>query len=231
MPPKIKELIDKNDSVEILRDQIAAILLTEQAGQQVLATAAGKDPRLWALRIFTERSNPWDAFQNLRPGEDGKIDALDSPPIVNITFETTTFDEKASNIVARQKGVFTYNIDCYGLGIATDDPGNPGYFAGDERAGKESARAAKLVRNILMSAQYVTLDMTGLVWSRWPQSITAFMPQLEERSLEQIVGTRISFEVGANEFSPQVVGEALDLVSVTVKRAETGEIYFVAQFD
>ena len=60
----IAELIDKQDNSEIVRDQIAAILATEVANQQALATADGKDPADYKLRIYTERSNPWEAFLN-----------------------------------------------------------------------------------------------------------------------------------------------------------------------
>lgn len=45
----LQALIDKQDSVEIIRDQIAAILVQEIANQQALAIADSKDPALWTL--------------------------------------------------------------------------------------------------------------------------------------------------------------------------------------
>ena len=222
--PLLTELIDKQDNVEVIRDQIAAIILDEQAGQQALATAAGKDPRLWALRVFTERSNPWAAFQ---AGED---EALDVTPIVNVAFENTNFDKAASNTVQRQKGAFTFNIDCYGYGVARDATGD-GHIAGDEQAAIDSARAVRLVRNILMSERYTYLGMRKTVWSRWTANVTAFQPEFDGRTIQQVLATRIAFEVEASEFGPQIQGNPLDIISVTVKRAETGEIYFVTEFD
>ena len=46
-------LIDKLDTFEIVRDEIAAILATEIASQEALA-AGEPDPTLWRLRVFLE---------------------------------------------------------------------------------------------------------------------------------------------------------------------------------
>ena len=68
----ISALIDKLDNYEIIRDRVALILKEEQASQQLLATEAGKDPSLWGLRVFIERSNPWEFMRtdNGRPPTD-----------------------------------------------------------------------------------------------------------------------------------------------------------------
>ena len=88
-----------------------------------------------------------------------------------------------------------------------------------------------LVRNILMSAQYTYLGLRGLVWKRWPQSITVFQPQIEGQAVQNIRGARLAFEVGFNEFSPQYQPEVLELLSVNVERSETGEILLQADYD
>lgn len=105
----IASLIDKQDTVEIIRDQIAAILALETTAQQALATAAAKDPDLWKLRIYQERANPWENLPS-------KTD--DRSPVVNVWWDSSTFDMSASNIVERQKSSATINIDCYGYGIS-----------------------------------------------------------------------------------------------------------------
>ena len=69
-----------------------------------------------------------------------------------------------------------------------------------------------------------------IVWRRWPQSLTMFQPALDGRTVQQVVGCRLALQVEFNEFSPQVVGQALQIISATVKRSETGEIYFTAQY-
>ena len=76
-------LIDRQDTFEIIRDQIAALLATEISNQQALASAAGKDPDLWKLRIYLERMNAWEAWLN---------DQSDLSPLVNIWFASSAPD-------------------------------------------------------------------------------------------------------------------------------------------
>ncbi len=223
MPALITTLIDKEDNAEIVRDQIAAILVTEIANQQLLATAAGKDPRLFDLRIFTERSNPWSEWQ------DAPADELDVPPIVNVSFQNSNADRSASNSVKRQAITATYNLDCLAYGISRATAG--GHQAGDEMAAIDALRGIRLVRNILMSGQYTYLDMRGVVWTRWVANITAFQPEFEDRAVQNVQAVRMAFEVKMNEFSPQVIGQGIETIGVTVKRAETGEIYIKARYD
>lgn len=217
----IAELIDKMDNFEIIRDQIAAILATEVANQMQLATDGGKNPDDWKLRIFSERSNPWEQLLN---------EQADRSPIVNVWFDNSNFDPAASNISERQKTEGVFNIDCYGYGISSDEVGG-GHNPGDKEAAFEVHKALRLVRNILMAAEYTYLGLRGVVWQRWPQSITVFQPQLDGRQMQQLVGARLAFRVVFNEFSPQVPAETLELVSVDVKRTEDGEIVAEADYD
>lgn len=217
----IAELIDKQDNFEIIRDKIAAILATEVANQMQLATDAGKDPNDWKLRIFSERSNPWENFLN---------DQTERSPIVNVWYDNSNFDPSASNIVERQKTEGVFNVDCYGYGISSDELAG-GHNPGDKEAAFQVHKALRLVRNILMAAKYTYLDLRGTVWGRWPQSITVFQPQLDAQQIQKIVGARLALRVVFNELSPQVVAETLELVSVDVKRAEDGEVVVEADYD
>jgi len=214
-------LIDKQDNFEIIRDQIAGILALETIAQQALATAAAKDPDDWKLRIFAERSNPWEELLNEQD---------DRSPIVNVWYDSSAFDQGASNISERQKADGTFNIDCYGYGMASDD-GGTGHNPGDKAAALEVHRALRLVRNILMASENTYLQLRGLVWRRWPQAITSFQPQIDGRTIQQIVGARIAFNVSFSEFSPQYQHETLDYVAIDVKRAEDGEILVEADYD
>lgn len=216
----IANLIDKQDNFEIIRDEIAAILATEVASQMALATAGGKDPDNWKLRVYTERSNPWEQFLN---------DQTDKSPLINVWYDSSNFDLAGSNITERQKTEGTFNIDCYGYGLSRDD-GGAGHVPGDQEAALEAQRALRLVRNILMAAEYTYLGQRGLVWQRWPQSVTVFQPQIDARQVQQIVGARIVFRVIFNEFSEQIPTETLELVSVDVLRAEDGEIVLEADY-
>ena len=215
----ITGLIDKQDTFEIVRDQIAAILATEIAEQQVLA-AGEPDPNLWKLRIFLERSDAWEQFLNENP---------DPSPLVNVWYGASTFDPSASNIAERQKAVGTFNIDCYGYAKSVDD-GAAGHLPGDREAALAVHRALRLVRNILMSAPYTYLALQGTVWKRWPSAVTVFQPEMDRAPIPNIIGARLDLEVEFSEFSPQTTEEILELVSVEVRRTEDGEIVLEADY-
>lgn len=217
----IDELIDKQDSFEIVRDQIAAILVTEINNQMQLAIQEGKDPNDWKLRIFKERWNPWEQWLD---------DQDDVSPIVNISYDNSNFNSGSSNIVERQKSETIFNIDCYGYGLSEDDVSG-GHIPGDREANFEVQKAIRFVRNILMAAEYTFLGLQGLVWHRWPQSIVSFQPQLDGRQMQKIAGARIQFMVWFNELSPQVKGGTLELLSVTVYESGTGEILINPEYD
>lgn len=218
----IATLIDKQDTAEIVRDQIAAILALESAAQVALATTAGKpDPNEWKLRVYQERSNPWE---NL-PAENGDI-----PPVVNVWWDSSTFEMAASNIVERQKSAATINIDCYGYGKSADD-GGTGHVAGDRNAAETVQRAVRLVRNILMAGEYTYLGLRGTVWRRWVDSITMMQPQQDNQNVHHIVAARLAFRVEFNEFSPQVQPETLELLTVDVQRTEDNQIVVEADYD
>jgi hypothetical protein len=225
----IQSLVDKRDVSEIVRDEIAAILLAETTSQQALALAAlptPKDPDLWRLRIYTERTNPWEDF-SANPDEASA--GADGAPIVNVAFDNSRTDKAGSNGHERQKTIGTYHIDCYGYGISADN--GSGHVAGDARAALECQRAVRLVRNWLMASIYTLLNMKGVVWSRWHEGTQTFLPQLNGGTVQHVVAARFTLEVTFSEFSPQYEPELLELISVTVKRAETGQIFFTADFD
>lgn len=217
----IQVLIDKQDNFEIIRDQIAAILVLESASQQALAVLAAKDPDDWKLRVFTERSNPWELFQG---------EGAEQTPIINIWYGSSNFDKKSSNAVERQHSNSVFNIDLYALGVSRDVPAG-GHIPGDEDAAIRVQAAIKLVRNILMASNYTYLELRGLVWGRWPQSINVFQPQIEGKQAQQVIGARIVLDVDFNEFSPQYVPETLEHVAIDVKRTEDGEIVLEADYD
>lgn len=212
MPPKILELIDKVDNVEVVRDQIAAILAVELAHQTTLGAEL-------MPRVFLERANPWGEFIDAVPAQ---------APIINVWFDSANYDGAASNIVERQKADAIYNIDCYGCGVAVE--AGAGHTPADIAAALEAQRAARLVRNILMAGVYTYLGLRGVVWKRWPQALTMFQPQIDNRATPRIVAGRLAFAVQFNEFSPQYEGEELEGISIEVMRAETGELYLRADY-
>lgn len=222
--PLITELIDKRDNFELVRDEIAAILLAETTSQQALATAAARDPSEWKLAVYTERTTPWHEYLDLPETLENPSRA---PRIVNVWFNGLTFDMAASNVVERQKASATFHVDCYAYAASADEASG-GHVAGDQRASIEAHAVARLVRNILMAATYTYLGMRSVVGRRWITGIDAFQPGSDDRMAQQTGAVRVSLQVEFSEFSPQVTGEPLELLSVGVRRAETGQIYFTA---
>lgn len=217
----IATLIDKQDNAEAIRDQIAAILALEVAAQMQLATDAAKDPDDWKVRVFQERANPWEVLPSK---------TADESPVVNVWWDNSAFQQGSSNIMERQKSSTVYNLDCYGYGRSRDNPAG-GHYCGDQRAAEEAQRAVRLVRNILMAAEYTYLGLRGTVWRRWTDTITIFQPQQDNQNVHHVVGARIAFRVEFNEFSPQVPTETLELLSATVKRTEDDEVVINADYD
>lgn len=218
----ITTLIDKQDNVEVIRDQVAAILALEAASQVALATAAAKpDPSLWALRVYQERATPWENFPP---------HGSDKTPVINVWWETSSFEKSSSNVMERQKALATINIDCYGFGESKSD-GGAGQIVGDQNAAENTQRAVRLARNILLASEYTYLGLRGVVWGRWVENITIFQPLQNNETVEHVVGARIRLNVEFNEFAPQYVAETLDLLSIDVKRAEDGLIVVEADYD
>ena len=218
----ISTLIDKHDTAEIVRDQIAAILAIESATQVTLATTAAKpSPNDWKLRVYQERADLWEGI----PGEND-----DRSAVVNVRWDTSMFDANASNIVERQKSSTTITIDCYGYGKSRD-AGAAGHVCGDQAAAEAAQRATRLVRNILMSAEYVYLGLRGVVWRRWVESITMMPPQQDNNNVYHVVAARVAIRVEFNEYSPQFVPQPLELLTADVIRADDGQVVIDADYD
>jgi len=214
---KITTLIQGKDTFEMVRDKIAAILVTESANQVALATSSGEpDPQQWALKVYTERAAPWDNYTT------GDI-------IVNVWFDTANVDTSASNTVQEQTMRGTFNIDV--IGFARSKSNGAGHTPGDMQAAFNAARGVRFVRNILMAGQYTYLDMRPIVGQRMPTSISSFQPQLNTNDHVNAVGARMSLDVRYSEFSPQYEPVDIEQLSVELQRAEDGLVYAVVEYD
>lgn len=223
--PLIDTLIDRLDGSEIVRNEVAAILLRETLSQQLLATQAGKPSTYpWQFRVFVERTDPFGEFTEIP-------DASTVPvvPLVNVSFNGWQADPHASNVVERQKVTTTINVDVYAYAVSEDVPAG-GHKPGDQLAALEAQRVARLVRNILMSATQTYLGLRGLVWKRWITSLDMMAPDPAIRAAQRFGVARLTLQVDHNEFSPQVTGEPFELLSAQVEREDTGQIYFTASF-
>ena len=228
MPALITSLIDKTDNVELVRDQIAAILVLESTNQAALALAAGKQQRLWKLRVFQERSAPWSYFEE-DPEKSLDLDTRERIPIVSVALDSATIDPSRSNTVERQLTKAVYHIDCYGFGVSQ---ATGGHTAGDEDAALEAQRAMRWVRNILMSGHYTYLGMRGIVSYRMPQSFQMLQPQIDSRPVQRVMGCRLQFEVHVDELSPQLTAQNLEYIAIEIRKdTVTGQLLLQADFD
>lgn len=216
----ITALIDKEDTFEIVRNQIAAILAAETISQQALAVIAGEEPEEWRFRVFIERSNAW---QMIKPSTDDKV------PIVNVWWDSSTFEQAGSNTFERQKAIGTFNIDCYGFGFARTD-GGTGHISGDKDAALNAQRAVRLVRNILMAAEnrYLQLD-TNFCWFRFPGAISSFQLTQDLNAAPQVNAIRFALDVKFSEFAPQFDLATLEVIHIDV--SEDGSIILEAEYD
>lgn len=226
----LQSLIDKIDSFEFVRDQIAAVLVTERENQMDLAARAGKDSFFWGLKVYSERDKAYEDWLNV--GNDHRQE-----PIVSTIMKAAVRDPSVSTVPG-VKNVYdgTWWIDVYGRGIASDNPAG-GHVTSDAMAHTECHRGVRLVRNILAAGPNrflgaVILDpATGKpveqpIWAhpnieRWE----FFGPEVEGRGGSfSVWGCRLEFAVRFTEFSPEYEPVILEELGVTVRRTEDGVV-------
>lgn len=210
-------LIDNADNFEVVRDQIAAILVIERDDQKAQAAAAGKDPALWDFKVFEERSNPWGDYLD---------EGADLTPIVNVWFDSDSFVEAATTRSQTQKCNAFYNIDITAAARRTAG------LNGDEAAAKTAQRIARIARKILMASEYTYLALPrGTCWDRQIESRETFQPGIGADSSTRVIGLRLRMRVSFNETAPQFEGVPLNGIDLEIKRKETGEIYTDLSFE
>jgi hypothetical protein len=221
----LDSLITAADSFEVVRDQIAAVLVDEVANQKALATAAAEDPNLWDLSVFLERHFPFEQWLDAGVGF--------VPPIVNIWLESALYDGAiSSQIGGRQIYDATYNIDVFGRGFATNDPGG-GHTQADLAAHLECHRAVKLVRNILTARQNRLLQL--------PQGFINPNPKFENFQYQQPAATelpdniaiwacRTRFAVRLNE-TAQALETYGTLDTIHITTSQSGQVILETEID
>lgn len=210
---KLQSPINKLDSFEIVRDQIADILFLELENQKEIAGRAQIDPARFDYRVYKERSNPWDLYD--AEGE--------NKPIINIWYSNSDFDYASSGSIDKQKTTAIFNIDC--IATATSQETAEGQTLGDEMASIEVQRVAKIIRNILMSDTNAYLQLRGLVWSRRILSLNVFQPSAENGMMQNVCAARLVLQATFSEFSPQYEPQELEILNVTVHNCD-GQILF-----
>jgi hypothetical protein len=222
---KILQLIDKQDTFEIVRDEIAAILYIEKENQKELASTAGKDPALWDFDVYLEASNPWEIIEDPINGE-----IISETPLINIFYDQTTFDDSSSNFIEQQSADAIYSIDCLAAKNHLYDKTNT-IQRGDKLSSLDCQRVVRLVRNIIMAAEYSYLQHQGLISLRSFQSIGMFQPNINDHPAQNVIGCRMNLAVNFLEFSPQTEPVTIELISFRCERDSDGKIHFNYTFE
>lgn len=208
----IAEILAKKDNAELVRDKLAEILITEST-----IPAVAPDPSTPTLKVYGERSNPWSDFQ----------DDPTQLPIVNIILDNVNYHERSSDLMSKQNATATYRIEV--VASAVSESTSTGHKAGDYEASIACQKAARIVRNILMSAKYTYLAERGKIHKRWISSIN-FLEPASESTVQQLKACIITLLVDYTDVSPQYEGLPLESISVNVKQADTGLYYITATY-
>jgi hypothetical protein len=201
----IPDLISGPDNVEIVRDQIAALLSLEFQNQYELAVRAGDR--------YSYDYNPGIYIENHRPYDNPDNELIS---LVNVILQKTSFPPGNPRL-GNQKGKAVFWIDCAAVGndfqAAYDDT----------RAALRAWKLARVVRRIIMSDQYAYLGLRGTTGSRIITSLEAGSPNNQGDSALAFIVIRITLEVEYLERSiesPVVTLERIDYDVIP----ETGQV-------
>lgn len=205
-------LLDAEDAMEVVRDQLAGILLTELPLQQAFAVTAGKDPLDWTMDVQLERSNPLERWMDAAPGL-----TAETVPVINISLESATLDQSRSYTPGGlQRYDAIYMIDVISRGITTDVPG--GHIPADLDAHLRVHRGVRLVRQILTATIYKRLQLPDIVLG-FPHfsNFEYGDPTPEDVQLGfDVWSGRGRFTVPLNEVSPKSESVVLDFIRITL---------------
>lgn len=148
--PVYAELQGEPDNIEIIRDQIAALLFLDLDKQHELASEAG-DPNGgdYDVAVYVENDDPLQYVDDATPG-------ANPFPCVNVSLDSS---EPAAGTASVNKQAMTaqFFIDCYATGNteSTEDFGT--------KAALKAWKTARLVRRILRSEANTYLRLRGVV--------------------------------------------------------------------
>lgn len=209
----LQSLIDKQDSFEIVRDQIAGILLAELANQQALAPGSGKDPLDYTLSVYLEQDAPIEKWLNAAPER-----TAPTVPAVSISLENSTRNDKKSSVPAGEQ-VYdcTYLLDVLARGVTTEQAG-AGHVPADKAARLNCHAAVRLVRNILSATENRRLKLNDIVHAHvhfrtmeYGQAAT-----FETQPNFSVWAGRCRFSVTMTELSPEYEGVPLEIIRIAI---------------
>jgi|SRR6478609_280735 len=191
-----------NQKFEIIRDQIAIILVTELANQYTLTN----DPNLNNIKGQVEAINPEDKTEL---------------PVINVSFVRGDFGDLKAND-GTNKGIYRYHIDVYVNAKTTQSA------KGDNLSAIALQRIIGVIRTIIDHPIYNTLGFSkGFIWRTKINNID-IRDEGKNDALNSRMG-RLTMEVQATESTdmPDGILIAGANTHVTLHETEKGYYYSV----
>lgn len=203
--PAYDTLQSEPDNIEVIREQIAALLVLDLEEQYRLAEEA-EDPNKkdYDVSVFVEKDNPIQF-----------VEKAENPfPLVNVSLEST---EQASSTatVNKQSMTATFYVDVYATGN-TDSLEDKGM-----KASMKAWKTARLVRRVLRAETNTYLRLRGIVGGI-SLSFQSGEPA-DVQSAIRVKMVRITMKVDYTENVEMTSGPGIEVISMTVKD-DTGEV-------
>lgn len=148
--PACGELQSEPDNIEVIRDQIAALLAVDFRRQAELAAESGAtDSGDYNVAVYVESDDPLQYVDEDTPG-------ANPFPCVNVILDSTDAD-KGTASVNKQAFTAKFYVDCYAEGNDAED----GEFS--YKAAQRAWKTARLVRRILRAEANTYLRLRGIV--------------------------------------------------------------------
>lgn len=148
--PALNELQSDKDNIEVIRDQVAALLAVDFRRQAELAAESeATDSGDYNVAVYVECDDPLQYVDEDTPG-------ANPFPCVNVILDSTDADKGTASV---NKQAFTAKlyVDCYAEGNNAED----GEFS--FKAAQRAWKVARLVRRILRAEANTYLRLRGIV--------------------------------------------------------------------
>lgn len=197
-------LLSEKDNIEVIREQIAALLLLEIENQKSLANEkAVPDARDFDISVFLENDDPLQCID----------ESDDIFPLVNVSLDGVA--ERSAASVNKQNMSATFFIDVYASGNGAE---NADFGA---EASLKAWKVARIVRRILRAEVNTYLRLRGVV------SKVSFKFQSGEPSAPQsairVKMVRVSLDVDYSEDVEMSAG-VIDWEFAGLVRSEDGRV-------
>lgn len=208
--PALNELQSDKDNIEVIRDQVAALLAVDFRRQAELAAESeATDSGDYNVAVYVESDDPLQYVDEDTPG-------ANPFPCVNVILDSSDPDKGTASV---NKQAFTAKlyVDCYAEGNNAED----GEFS--FKAAQRAWKTARLVRRILRAEANTYLRLRGIV-GRVAWSFQGGEPS-NTRSAIKVKMVRVTLTIDYVENVAITEGE-LDWDIVGIVADETGRVHF-----